>query len=158
MASGASLAPRVEARRILENGQSRPGDVLLPGWPNGATTAYDFTVVSPFQEKYIRQEAQEAGAAISGAEADKWRKHGEQCRANGISFVAMACSAMGVWSDMATSHISRIIGVMANTRGEEKGKQELHTYQRLGIALQRGNAAMLAKRQETVHEEVNGVF
>ena len=52
---------------------------------------------------------------------------------------------------MAVSHIGRIVKVMAATRGEETKELELHTYQRLGIGLQRGNAAMLARRMETLH-------
>ena len=67
------------------------------------------------------------------------------------------CNNMGGWSEMAVSHIGRIVKVMAATRGEETKELELHTYQRLGIGLQRGNAAMLARRMETLHTVVDGI-
>ena len=53
VAEGAGLSPRREVRRLLPTGEKRPGDVLLPGYPAGTTTAYDFTITSPFQAKYL---------------------------------------------------------------------------------------------------------
>ena len=53
-ARGAGLSPRVEAKKIMEDGQERLADVLLPGWPDGQTSAYNVTIISPFQVKYLQ--------------------------------------------------------------------------------------------------------
>lgn len=89
-ARGAGLSPRVEAKKIMEDGQERPADILLPGWPGGQTSAYDVTIVSPYQEKYLAAEAREAGAAIRGAEDNKRRHYTERCQAMGVRFVPLA--------------------------------------------------------------------
>ena len=54
-AEGAGLNTRrkVRLRRLLPTGEKWPGDVLLPGYPAGTTTASDFTLTSPFQAKYL---------------------------------------------------------------------------------------------------------
>ena len=59
-----------------------------------------------------------------------------RCRDNGLVFVAMACHSVGGWSEVAVEQIDKIIQVMAATRGEEPAELSLHTFQRLGIALQ----------------------
>ena len=63
----------------------------------------------------------------------------------------------GGWSEVAVEQIDKIIQVMAATRGEEPAELSLHTFQRLGIALQRGNAAMMARRMDFLSAEVDGI-
>ena len=46
---------------------------------------------------------------------------------------------------------------MARANGEEDKEVVFHTFQRLGVALQKGNATILACRMETIHELVDGV-
>ena len=70
--------------------------------------------------------------------------------------VALACHSMGGWSEVAVEQIDKIIQVMAATRGEEPAELSLHTFQRLGIVLQRGNAAMMARRMDFLSAEVDG--
>ena len=103
------------------------------------------------------EEAKEAGAAIRGAEMEKRKKHGDGCRAAGLLFVPLACHNMGGWSDTAVAEVEKITSVMANSRGENPKEVALHTFQRLGITLQRGNAAMLARRVETLDMQIDGL-
>ena len=46
---------------------------------------------------------------------------------------------------------------MARAQGEDDSAVVLHTFQRLSLAIQRGNATMLASRLETIHQEVDGI-
>ena len=89
------LSPRKEVRRLLPTGDKRPWDVLLPGYLTGSTTAYVFTLTSPFQAKYLEGEVREPGHAISEVEADKRRKHGEDCARDGYRFIPVAFHTLG---------------------------------------------------------------
>ena len=92
-AQAAGLNPRKEARKLLEDGESRPADVLIPGWTNRT--------------------------AIRGAEMEKRRKHGEKCRAQGLTFKPLACHNMGGWSADAVEDIRKVAGALARAQGEE---------------------------------------
>ena len=61
-----------------------------------------------------------------------------------------------VW-EVAVEQIDKIIQVMAATRGEEPVELSLHTFQRLGIVLQRGNTAIMARRVDFLSAEVDGI-
>ena len=156
-AEGAGLSPRKEVRRLLPTGEKRPGDVLLPGYPAGTTTAYDFTLTSPFQAKYLAGEVSEPGHAITQVEADKIRKHGEDCARAGYRFVPIGFHTLGGISRGGLREVKAVAGAMARSQGEDDGQVILHCFQRISMAIQRGNAAMMAARMDTLHQEVDGI-
>ena len=50
-----------------------------------------------------------------------------------------------------------VAGAMARSQGEDDGQVILHCFQRISMAIQRGNAAMMAARMDTLHQEVDGI-
>ena len=46
---------------------------------------------------------------------------------------------------------------MARSQGEDDSQVILHCFQRISMAIQRGNSSMMAARMDTVHQEVDGV-
>ena len=48
-------------------------------------------------------------------------------------------------------------GAMARSQGEDDSQVILHCFQRISMAIQRGNSSMMAARMDTVHQEVDGV-
>ena len=157
VAEGAGLSPRKEVRKLLASGDKRPGDVLLPGYPAGTTTAYDFTLTSPFQAKYLDGEVREPGHAINEVEVEKVRKHGRDCAQAGLRFVPVGFHTLGGISRGGLGEVKGVAGAMARSQGEDDSQVILHCLQRMSMAIQRGNSAMLAARVDTLDQEVDGV-
>ena len=65
--SSAALGPTREDRALLPGTESRPADILLPGWTGGKDTALDITVVNPLQTAFIDQTAAVPGHALRKA-------------------------------------------------------------------------------------------
>ncbi len=151
-ARGAQITTRVEAMKIVK-GNTRPGDVLLQGYPGGNNTAIDVSVVSPFQEAYLRVEADEPGVAIKRREEEKRARHEASCRREGIRFLPMAAHTMG---GMSLATVKEIAGAMARAHGDVDSVVIGHTFQRMSLAIKWGNASMLATRLTTVGQQVDG--
>ena len=131
--------------------------MVIQGYPAGTTTAYDFTLTSPFQSTCLEGEAREPGYAITQAENSKIAKHKPDCDSQGIRFVPVAFHTTGGFSEIGRKEVKAVAGHMARTQGEDDSQVTLHCYQRISMAIQRGNASMLAARMPTVHQEVDGV-
>ena len=154
-ARGAQITTRVEAMKIIEE-NTRPGDVLLQGYLGGNNTAINVSVVSPFQEAYLRAEADEPGVAIKRREEENRARHEASCRREGIGFMPMAAHTIGGMSLATVKEIGKIAGAMARAHGDKDSMVIGHTFQGMSLAIQRGNASMLVTRLTTVDQQVDG--
>ena len=55
-------------------------------------------------------------------------------------------NTFGGWHEVAEAQVKKIASALAQHNGQEEGEALSHTWSRLGVLLQRGNAAMMANR------------
>ena len=145
-AQRASLNPTKELPGIVPGSNSRPADIYVPHWPDGRRVAFDVSVTSPTQEALLPRAAEAAATAIEARKASKNRTHFEHCRAQGVFFQPLVVESFGGWDPVATSFLKQLATVEARRWGKSPATEIKHFFQRLSIALQRGNAAVLIAR------------
>ena len=147
VASG--LGPTKEGRFLLPDDGRRPADVLVPNWAGGRDAAMDVIVVNPLQGATIAQAATTPGYALTFAFDRKARGAAEDCRRQGIAFLPLAAESFGGWHSAAVGEVGKLAAALARQTGQEEGEAVRHLWGRLGILLQRGNAAILGNRVPT---------
>ena len=108
--------------------------------------AFDVCVVSPTQDAIIFRAAETPAAAIEMRKTSKNRSHHEHCRAQGIAFKPLVVKTFGGWDADALRHLKLLGRHTARRWGKNDAIEIKHFFQRLSIALQRGNAALLINR------------
>ena len=73
----------------------------------------------------------------------------DACQAQGIAFLPLAAETFGGWYEVAVVQVTKLAVAFARHNGQEEGEAISHTWSRLGVLLQRGNAAMMANRIPT---------
>ena len=145
-ASAACLGPTREGRALLPGQGGKPADVFLPHWEQGKDAALDVTVVNPLQEALVDGAAQTPGHALQVANKRKLDKSWEACNQEGICFIPIAAESLGAWHKSAVAQIKKLGSAKARHTGEEESQEIARLFQRLSIALMRGNAALLNNR------------
>ena len=149
MAASANLAPRKEENALLPGTSARPADVFIPCWSGGRDTALDVTVVSPLLTDRVDLSATEPGHTLSVAFNDKCRSYLAACQRENISFVPLPVETLGGWHPKAAEELRRLARAQARSTGREENDAIRHLFQRLGVLLVKGNAALLLNRIPT---------
>ena len=68
------------------------------------------------------------------------------CNAEGIVFTPLAAESLGAWHPVAIAEISKLGRALARHTGEEEQTTCQHLFQRLSVALMKGNAALFNNR------------
>ena len=131
---------------LVPGSQSRPADIFVENWINGGKFAFDVSVVSPTQEAIILRAAESPAAAIDMRKSSKNRAHFENCRAQGIAFKPLVVETFGGWDADAVKILKKLGRHSARRRGKNDALEIKYFFQRLSVALQRGNAALLIDR------------
>ena len=154
----ANLAPLREERAILPGTDARPADVLIPNWGVGPKDmAIDVTVVNPLRLDLAQRSASEPGLGLKTAFNTKWRKYGETCDKEGITFCPFVLDTFGAWDSRAVSETKRLGQALARSTGQLDSEVVSHLFQRLSVLLMRGNALLLINRiPDLVHPCING--
>ena len=145
-AGSAGLGPVREGRFLLPGTDRRPADVLLPHWVGGKDAAMDVTIVTPLQAATMPGAANTAGHALDYAYGRKVNGAEEECRRQGIAFLPLVAESFGGWHSCAQREVKKLGAALARHTGQEEGEATAHLWSRLGILLQRGNAAILGNR------------
>ena len=151
-AQHASLNPTKEMPGLVPNSQSRPADIFVANWVDGRRMAFDVTVISPTQDSVLHRAADRAAAAIETRKSAKIRAHFEHCRLQGIAFQPLVVETFGGWDGDAVKYLKDIARLDARRWGKNDSLEIKHFFQRLSIALQRGNAALLINRDADLSE------
>ena len=85
-------------------------------------------------------------AAINMRKAAKNRAHLENCRAQGISFKPLVVETFGGWDADAVKTLKKLGRHSARRRGKNDAIEIKQFFQRISVALQRGNASLLIDR------------
>ena len=136
-AQQASLNSTKEMPRLIPCRQLRPADIFIPQY---------LSVISPTQEALLHRAADTSAAAIESRKASKIRAHFNNCRAEGIFFQPLVVESFGGWDKEAVVYLKKIATQDARRWGKSSALEIKHFFQRLSIALQRGNAALLIER------------
>ena len=157
-AVSASLAPVREERGLIPDSDARPGDILIPCWVGGRDAALDVTVINSLQAATIARAATEPGHALKVAWERKEEKARDYCAREGIVFVPLPVEALGGWHETARVHIKKIGRARARNTGKDENDAIRHLFQRLGVLVAKGNAALFLNRVPSFPQpEVDGV-
>ena len=148
-AVAAGLGPVKEGRFLIPGADRRPADILVPNWAGGRDAALDVTVVTPLQAATVAEAATTPGHSLNFAYQRKVRGAAEDCRRQGIAFLPIVVESLGGWHELAQGEVKKLGAALARQNGQEEGEVLRHLWGRLGILLQRGNAAILGNRLPT---------
>ena len=157
-AQAAGLAPRKEVPALIPDSSSRPADIFLPSWSGGKPTAFDVTVISPLQQLTLSSSAASQGAALLVAESRKRAAYSSFCRSVGISFIPLAVEALGFWGKEALTTIKSLGRLQASRLGLDPKETTRHLFQKLSVALWRGNSHLWVTRFPIPPPQIDGII
>ena len=120
----------------------------------------DVTVVTPLQDATLPEAAATPGHALHYAYGNKVRGAGEDCRRQGIAFLPIVVESFGGWHDeVAEREVRKLGATLARHTGQEESEAIGHLWGRLGVLVQRGNAAILGNRVPSMPDPlINGAL
>ena len=142
--NAARLRPIKEAT-VDASGQ-RPADIFFPDWSRGQPLTIDVTVThfsqtsSHFKAELGYSASERAAQAKVTA---KERLYKEQCTAQNVDFMAAAICSYGGWLPEGTAFIKRLAACLAESSGQDRSIVTSNLWQRLSVALWRGNAGII---------------
>ena len=76
----------------------------------------------------------------------------------GIAFLPLAVESFGGWHQGAVREVKKLTAALARHSGQDEETAGRHSWGRLGMLLQRGNAAILGNRVPShPHPSVDGI-
>ena len=157
-AHSAALAPRKEVPALIPGSSSRPADIYLPNWRRGQPSALDVTVISSLQRMTLEGAATTQGFSLAVGKERKMAAHSAACHSVGVSFIPLVVEALGGWDEEAVATIRSVGRLLGQRVGIPPAESSRHLFQRLAIALWRGNAALWIRRLPSRPPEVDGVI
>ena len=157
-AHSAALAPRKEVPALIPGSSSRPADIYLPNWRRGQPSALDVTVISSLQRMTLEGAATTQGFSLAVGKERKMAAHSAACHSVGVSFIPLVVEALGGWDEEAVATIRSVGRLLGQRVGIPPAESSRHLFQRLAIALWRGNAALWIHRLPSRPPEVDGVI
>ena len=147
---GLCVSAGVPAKReiLIDTSGQRPADVFLPNFFRGTSVAIDVTVSHPSQSTAIASDgASQRRSASERAALDKvdskHRKYQTQCDARGVHFQAVAVCSFGGWLPNGEDLIKELARRAVGRGGGDFGAILSQYWQRLSLALWRGNARQI---------------
>ena len=70
----------------------------------------------------------------------------EQCNRAGIAFIPIAVESLGAWHKSAIGEVKKLGSAKARQNGEEESVEISRLFQKLSVALMRGNCALFNNR------------
>ena len=132
----------LEPSRLFRGDGKRPDGASLDPWSAGRYLVWDFTCPGPLASSHLRQSSLHTGSAAASAEAHKPSKYSELASLGNYVFFAVAIETLGVWGESALALCDEIGKRAAYLSGVPRALTFLK--QRMGLAVQRGNAASVA--------------
>ena len=114
----------------------RPDRATLIPWTRGKPVAWDITVPDTYANSYIADTATTASAAANRAADNKTAKYQELAKTH--QFAPMAIETGGAWNEKAVEFISEVGRRITEVTKEQQ--ETMFLFQRISVALQRGNA------------------
>ena len=106
----------------------------------------DVTVVSPLLTQRVDLAITSPGHTLVTAFNDKCRDYLQACEREGLAFIPLPVETLGGWHKKAVEQLKKLARALARSTGKEEEVEIRHLFQRLGILLVKGNAALLLNR------------
>ena len=87
----------------------------------------------------------------------KMREHANSCQEESIDFIPLAVETLGGWHAEAINHIKAIALAQGSRLGTPPHEASPRLFQRLAVALWRGNSAMWARRAPVHQSWMDGI-
>jgi hypothetical protein len=144
MCQAAGLNPRKESH--VSSSNDRPGDIFLPCWSLGQPAAFDVSITSPLQPAILLSAAESSHAASGAREAQKMKKYAAMCSQEGVNFVPLVFETFGAVGEAGEEALVRMARAWGDKTGLQAHRAVSFFFQRVSLALQRGNASLLLAR------------
>jgi len=138
----ADVQTELEPRHLLNDDRKKADGATLFAWSRGRQLVWDFTSPDTLAPSYLARTSSVAGAAAARAEQLKRNKYSNLAKSDDIQFVPIAIESLGPWGVEATDLIAQIGSRLARHTGDPRALPFLR--QRIGLAVQRGNAASVS--------------
>jgi len=116
----------------------RPDGVTLLPWAKGKLLAWDVTVPDTYADSHLADTATTAGAAADKAASNKVAKYRQIAYSH--IFVPVAIESAGTWNHQAVELVQELGRCHRMTAVTEDIRETTYLFQRMSVALQRGNA------------------
>jgi len=144
----ADVQVQLEPPRLLRDNGKRPDGATLDPWSRGRYLVWDFTCPDTLAPSYVAHSSTSAGSAAARAEQLKNTKYSQLRGRVDILFAPMAIESLGTWGPSAADICKEIGSRLALISGDTRSLSFLR--QRLGLAVQRGNAAAISGTSPSV--------
>ena len=112
-----------------------------------------------FQYRVLQKYKKLDNFALNFAYDRKMAAAAEECRQQGIVFLPLAAESVGGWHQTAEREVKKLGSALARHTGQLEGEAISHLWGRLGMLLQRGNAAILGNRVPALPDpHIDGIF
>jgi hypothetical protein len=135
------VSNKVEPRGTLTRDNSRPDGITMIPWSGGRCLTWDFTCPDTLATSHISVTCQDAGAAADRAEERKRNKYAALTQH--YLFAPVAIETLGAWGSGAMEFLGELGRRMRIVTGDPRSSAFLR--QRIGIAVQRGNAVCISE-------------
>ena len=130
----------------LEDNKRPDGTTLLP-WAKGKPLAWDVTVPDTYAESHIADTVSTPGAAAHQAAQHEIAKYSKLASTHMFYPIPIAIETAGTWDGMAIELVQEI--GRRTTVITQDTRETVFLFQRLSIALQRGNAVSFVNTMNT---------
>ena len=114
-------------------------------------------VISTMQQQTLVGASTTPRYALQVGEERKMAAHVGACRAAGVSFIPLVVESLGGWSYEAIQTIKSIGRLQGQRLGLPPPDTTRHLFQRLAIALWKGNASLCVRRQLVRSAMIDGL-
>lgn len=133
----AEIPSRLEPKSLTQHDERRPDGLTLSPWSNGRCLAWDFTCPDTLAPSHLNTAV--TGPGLVANDAEKMKRAKYSCLTSTFCFVPVAIETMGALGEEAEGFVYELGGRITEVSGERRATEFL--FQRLSIAVQRGNAA-----------------
>ena len=133
----ANIPSKLEPPLFRKDGKRADGVTLIP-WSTGKMLVWDATIRDTLAPSYVHSSAVGPGRVATRGAADKCRDYENIVRDNYI-FLPFACETLGPWCVEAVNFVKQLGKMVKMATGESRST--IYIKQRIGIAIQRSNAA-----------------
>ncbi len=138
----ADVPAELEPHLLFRDDGKRPDGATLISWSEGIPLAWDFTCPDTMAPSHVAQSASGAALVAARAEQGKAAKYASLISSNSLAFAPVAIETLGAWGPSATELCRKLGARLANVSQDPRA--HFFLVQRLGLAVQRGNAASVA--------------
>ena len=157
-AQAAALGPTREAPGLVAESMSRPADIFLPTWHQGRPAALDVHIISPLQQQLVHGAASTPGHALEVGTQRKLASHLAPCRDTGVEFVPVVAETLGGLSEDTVGIIKSLATAISQRTDSSDPSSHNHLFQRVVVALWRGNACLWLHRQPPLDPAIDGIL